>query len=450
MPAKKGKQPAPGKWKYTIGEPPMQLTAYERADRSNRIYTRVWDGSAYRDKLPLLNGGIRDAAGRIDPAKEIEAQAAALARLNEMRSGGAAAAPVKQVGPLTLAAGFETLLHPQKGKYAGGGDHVANITRASRIIVAKLGGNLHWADVRQKDYRALWRAMMNEHVRSGAYGLRWIEVVCEALASAARWLQQEGDIEPGDGEPARGWKTALRKEWQEITKRPAAEAKKPRYTEAESARLFAALPDADPRIRLAVEIGAELRLGQVVTRTKRSDIHPSPDGAEPLWAVQVHGKGKKKGEYVVLTETQRMVLRRMLDVGYLADLEDARARGEITDYYLIPGRLSQTFTTLEDGTTTKRARIGSAKIPLGKTGLAKRFRELERLARVAHQAGRLWYGLRRRQADEADKEDVAPGVKNRLGGWTKTSTREGYLEAGRMEDAVAAADVRKRIRRGDG
>jgi hypothetical protein len=199
----------------------------------------------------------------------------------------------------------------------------------------------------------------------------------------------ERDGEVGEGEPARGWKAAMKREWEEITGQPVRHRQKPLYTPAKLEALWAALPRANPRLRLAVEIGAELRLGQVI-RVRRSDVRPSPDGSEPLWSIRVPGRGKKRGETVVLTEDQRAVLRGALDEGHLA--------------------------------------------------------ELERLAGVASVPGRKWYGVRRRQADAADALDIRPGVKNRVGGWSKTSTREDYLEQGRWEDAVEAAGVRRRIR----
>ena len=60
------------------------------------------------------------------------------------------------------------------------------------------------------------------------------------------------------------------------------------------------------------------------------------------------------------------------------------------------------------------------------------------------------HGIRRGQADAVDAlRDVSASVKNRMGGWTKTSTREGYLEGHRREDAEAAAAVRRKVRPGN-
>jgi hypothetical protein len=453
------KEPAPGAWKYTVGEPPLQVTAHERADRGLRVYTRVWDGRAYSDRRELC-GPIRDDRGRIDPDKEQAARALTIARHRALTSGLAPqeAAPT---GPLTLATGLARVLDPKSGKYPTVDEHVRNVRRAHGIIVTHLGGDVRWSDVRHAHYRKLWRAMAHEHVKSGAFGRRWTEMVCECFGAAARWLQQEGLIEPGEGEPARGWKGAMRKEWGEITGEGAASAKpkKPRLAPAEVAALFTAAPpravrpadvaandeeEADPRVWLALEIGAELRIGQV-RRVRRSHIEAAPDGKEPLYAVDVHGRGKKLGEYVILTEDQRAALRWALEHGYLADLERAYAAGEIADYHLFP---TGHFVTelLPDGRAVKRARLEHGAKPIGRRALADQWARLERLAGVAHLPGRLWYGARRRQADAADEANVSPQAKLGLGGWSKESTREGYLEDDRVKRARAAAEARVLIR----
>jgi hypothetical protein len=120
--------------------------------------------------------------------------------------------------------------------------------------------------------------------------------------------------------------------------------------------------------------------------------------------------------------------------------------GGIVDYYLFPAGHLVT-RTLPDGTAVRRATVASGAAHMTRDGgLRSQWRKVEEVAGVAHVPGRRWYGVRRRQADEGDALDVRPTVKNRLGGWTKDSTRQGYLEAGRHEDAVDAAEARRKIR----
>lgn len=89
---------------------------------------------------------------------------------------------------------------------------------------------------------------------------------------------------------------------------------------------YALFPDAtealltiDPRTELAVELGAELRLGQVL-RAMRSDFDPTSTALAPYGKLRVRGRGKKAGETVVLTAEQRAALDRSL-AGYLSELE---------------------------------------------------------------------------------------------------------------------------------
>lgn len=477
MTARKPKQPKPGEWQYTVGDVPNQLTAYERADRGNDIYTRVWDGERIGSRRKL-RGPIRDDAGKIIPEEETAARTAAEERQEALGRSAAPVVAATPAGPLSLASGFAKVFAPITGKYPADSEHARDVKRAAETVKAILGDDVLFAEIRHAHYRKVWRTMATAHVQRGEYGLRTTEVACETLASAARWLQQESEIEPGEGEPAHGWKKALRKEWESITGRPIGKRHKPRHADREREALFATVHAAlhapetlrspvDPRIALAVELGAELRIGQVGARTRRSDVVPSPDGTEPLWKVVVHGKGTKLGEEVVLTPQQRAALRAVLEWGYLADLEAARVAGELDDFHLFPGgRLYA--ATLPDGRTVmrskavavprerpkrgrqdgpRRQRMYAGQRPLHRRTLAVMWGALEEAAGVTPMPGRRWYGMRRKQADEAEKlEDVRAAVKNRLGGWDSTETREGYLDQGNEADAVEAAEVRQRIR----
>lgn len=442
MPRRNAKGPEPGKWQYQVGEAPHLLTAYERPDKGNAIYTRVWDGRRYRDKKALC-GPIRDGRGQIIPEKEIVAQQLAVRRQGETAAG--VAEEERTGGPLTLAGGFRKLLEKKGGKFPTDTQHRREVVRASEVILKVVGKDKRMDEVKHGDYRAVWRHVMHEHKKSGDYGLRTAEIFCGVLQGAARWLQIEGLLEPGDAMPAPGWRGRMRAEWETITGTPAPEPEKPRYTDAESERLWRALPHADPRAALAMELGAELRLGQVA-RVRRSDILPSQGWR--IGRLRVAGRGKKKGVTIVLTMSQRHALTRALLTGFLAEAEAAFRAGEIEDFYLIAsGKLHR--ATDWRGRTVKRASPKGASRPLERGALGARWAELENLAGVEHVEGRLWYGMRRLQADKADAlEGVSARAKNRMGGWTKTSTREGYLEQANQQDAEEAARARKRIRPG--
>jgi len=437
---RKPRGPKPGDWKYQVGEIPHQLTAYERPDKGNAIYTRVWDGVKYTRKRSLYRP-IRDAKGKVIPEKEIVAQQLAVRRHAELVAG---ADHEDQPGaPLTLAGGFRKLLDPKEGKYPTDSGHRRDVVRASKLVKHVLGADRRMDTIKHRDYRKIWRHIAHAHKSEGSYGPRTAELYCGALQTAARWLQREGYLEPGDAIPAPGWKVEMREDWAQIVGAPIPDQEKLRYTEAESLKLWRAAPKADPRVSLAMEVGAELRLGQV-GRVRRTDIFAT--AAFHLGGLQVHGRGKKRGEKIIFTTAQRHALTAALLWGYLAEAERPFQAGEIDDFYLFPGgRLH----AAEDhrGRRVLRVQAEGAARPISRRALARQWEKLEELAGVEHVPGRLWYGMRRHQADRVEAlEGVKARVKNRMGGWTKTSTREGYLEGANMQDAEEAAEARKLVR----
>lgn len=439
MPRKKG--PKPGAWKYSVGDVPLQLTAYERKDRGYAVWTRRWDGKAYSDRKPLC-ASIRDEAGRLDPEREIEAQRATVDRHRAL-SAGLGEQDIPESG-ITLAQGFHRLLDRKTGKYAGDTRWRSDVTAASKIITRVLGPALTMSEIRHAHYRKLWRALAHEHKRDGSHGLRWVEIVVGALQSCSRWLQQEGYIEAGEALPAPGWNAALRNEWVEITGEPLRDPHQPRYTTDEMVRLWRKLPAADPRLEIAVQIGAELRLGQV-QRSMRSDIFPARGFA--IGGVQVHGRGKKRGERVVLTMEQRHVLTWAMTSGVLADLEALYRDGRIKDYPLIPGGFLHRAED-HNGRPVLRADTKRGLVPWTPSPMRKAWARLERMAGVKSLPGRKWYGLRRLQSDRAEDVESDERILNIQGGWTRTETRKRYQEKGRMDLREKAAVVRGKIRPG--
>lgn len=444
----RNRQPEPGDWQFTLGEPPLRLTAYERADRGLAIYCRRWTGRKYVDRRRFRDP-IRTPDGAIDPAAETAVRQELQALLDALK------APLKEepegddsesdgTGPLTLGKGFRRVFNPKRGKYASKTKHVGDSKRYAEVILDTLGRDLEWPGLRPAHYRALWRTLAAAHSQTGAYGHRTAEKIVGLLQSATLWLQEEQMLEPGAGDPPRNWKAALKKEWVEITEAEVPDPQRPRYSLDESARLWAALPHADPRLQLGMEIGAELRLGQL-PRSRRSDV--LRHGVYEIGAVRVHGRGKKHVETVVLTPEQRMFLSRALHSGYLRDLEQAYQCGAIDDYYLLPGgRLLYWQKGVR--LITPVAQMKNANRQLGDTGLRKQWGKLEKLAGVEHVDKRAWYGIRRLQTDRAEDVESDARVLNRLGAWKNTSTRERYQEEGRVEIADRTAAARRKIRPG--
>jgi integrase len=215
------------------------------------------------------------------------------------------------------------------------------------------------------------------------------------------------------------------------------ECHQPRHSVDEVAAIFAALPQGDPRLRLLVELAAELRAGQAV-RGKRSDLHLDHTGGFRLGRFVVHGAGKKHGEVVDLHDELRALVDEVLSTGYLAEAEAAFQRREIEDYFLFPaGKLRRGSVPLERA--TRQA--------LGTTAIRKMFVAVEAIAEVEHVEGRAFYGLRRQATDLAPEFASDARVLNRLSGHLDSATRERvYQEKENRRARARAAETRQRMR----
>jgi hypothetical protein len=212
---------------------------------------------------------------------------------------------------------------------------------------------------------------------------------------------------------------------------------------APDAPLFSVSPyvlDVDPRIELAVELGAEMRLGQV-GEARRSQLDLTAASLTPNGMFTVFGNGKKGGGKLALTAEQRVAVDRAFET-FLADAEAAYDPADPrTDYYLFPsGKLVQGVADVE------RARSA----PLTRDALRKAFHGLERAAGVEHDSGRGWYGLRRVATDAAPGYTSDRRVLDKLGGWAPGSTTREVTYQDRENERLIAetAAVRRAWRTG--
>ena len=204
----------------------------------------------------------------------------------------------------------------------------------------------------------------------------------------------------------------------------------------------------DPRIRLVVELGAALRLGQVC-RTMRSQVDMSalllsPDAEDledgelipALGRVDVQGSGNKQAPGLVLNT----ITRRALDdafLGYLSEFEALYQAGTIEDYPLCPGGRLRRGITAPDGRHSGT--------PAGRDTISTWFHEFEAAAGVERQPGRGWYGLRRVYTDLAPKHTANERTLNTVSG-TSTAMRKRYQEEESVEAQIDAARVTEAIR----
>ena len=463
-------------WTYSYGERPYTVNAYERPERGHQVWIR-WtnaqkSGREKRDKQPLALRVRNSRLGKLDvqlvkAAERAVQQFQAKLLVGADQSGqpvAAAESPTAKPPSLTLKEGFDIALHPSEGKYSA-----TNTRRYEQMLKYRerlLGAvgrppplidpSLPWTSIEAKHVRAMWRRMAARYLETEGreFGLRAAEGIIDALYSVASWLREEDHIPPDAAHPAHHWRKRLKEEWAQRTGEHRARPNRPRHSEEEYRRIFAALgdPRVDPRIRLAIELAAECRTGQVLRCTRTmlvltgvgpAEYESVPSGA--LGQIEIPGAGKKHGEVVVFTPEQRRAVDDALS-GYLANYEAAWLAGDLKDYCLFPGSRMRMLDRT-GRRWTRRVRL-SAK-PLSRDGARAAFQELERIARVPYVRGRGWYGLRRIAADMAETETTDDRVKDRLGGWQDSETRKQiYQDRETDRLRVEAAGVRRRMRLG--
>jgi len=335
--------------------------------------------------------------------------------------------------PLTLAEGVALAFDGERGLYPGQTRHAKQAKTMAEQAVSILEAHLTWADLTPGTILYLVRMLAKES--TSGEGARSAEYMCVVLYAVAAWLRGEGKIPESAALPRPGWKAKLKEEWRVSTGRRV-ESQQPRHTVDEVAAIFAALTEGDPRLRLLVELAAELRAGQAV-RARRTDLQLA-GGGFGLGRFVVHGAGKKHGEVVDLHPELRELVDEVLSTGYLADAEAAYRRGEIEDYFLFPaGRLHRGMARVERATVQ----------PLGPTAIRKMFVAVERIAGVEHVEGRAFYGLRRQATDLAPEFASDARVLNKLSGHLDSATRERiYQEKENQKVRARAAETRRSMR----
>jgi integrase len=188
-------------------------------------------------------------------------------------------------------------------------------------------------------------------------------------------------------------------------------------------------------LHLALELGAELRLGQVI-RARRPDLNLEHK------TFTVYGKGHKQGEKVHLTEGQLRVVKYYLTTGYLRFLEESMA-----DYPLFPsGELRGWLVKGEPGIPYASKR-SAEKGSVGRDALDEWFHNAERLAGVPVIKGRAAYGLKRRSVDKAKEEGISREGMQHLGGWSDTQMPDKiYADQNADYSRDEARDIRAKIR----
>jgi hypothetical protein len=445
-------------WQYSKGDYATTVTAIERVDRGRTIEVRWWVASLKRFQKKSLRFGIRDERGVIVAEREQEAVRQTQAIYDSLMAGRSPLdASRSGDAPLTLQEGFDLATAVPTGLYVIESEHLRDMRRAARDVVATIGrtarGELRtWDSVNNSAARELWLGLAKRYKAEKLGGPAWTERCVVALIQVSQWLVAEERATRGLV-MKKQWRDQFRREWEQFTG-TRIEKSTPRHSEAEIRRLFATLDNekVDPRIALALELGAEARLGQV-RRLMRSHVDLSEVGAFKLGRVIVHGSGKKLGVVRDLTPEERLAIDRAL-AGYLRDLEELYQDHLRQDYPMFPaGRLcydiapSRMPRKATQQRSVRRAKVSISDSPMDDRTLNDHFHELERLAKVDVIPGRGWYGIRRRATDVYEDYEKDERVLNDQTGHKKSETRrEVYQEREREVIRARSAETRRYVR----
>ncbi len=386
-------------WSYSVGQVPYKVTALELPTRGHRLYLRWradgnWRSESLKQVLRFANGRIRKEVERW-AIQQAEAKHAALVaglpQVERVRSA-----------PLTIAQASALIQHRDRGQYPVDTPHRREVLRALLDVARIWGPERTFASVTKADIRELGRRRARELREAGHTGVRGAEVTIGRLLAVAQWLRDEGHIEEGQCRAESEWKKKLRAELE------APDPARPRYTLEEMRALITKAPTIDPRYGLLLNLGAELRLGQV-RRRRRSDLDLEAE------TFTVRGKGKKRGAVILLTTGQLAAVTACLTTGYLRDLERT---GQ--DYPLFPqGQLAG-----------GRSGEGVAKLsqlhaePIDRSAILEWHRKNEVACEIEHLPGRGPYGIRRQAVDAAVEGGASREELKEIGGWTDTQVPE--------------------------
>jgi len=228
------------------------------------------------------------------------------------------------------------------------------------------------------------------------------------------------------------WEKTIRETWSKRHGVSVTRPRRPRYSEHEAIRLLQHLDEAEPRLRLAIELTLGYRVEQVTRRATRKSLLEG--GAFGLQLVFLDQKSMREIKIDLSPRQQRALREAWAPGGVLNELEHAYQHGHLEDYYLVPsGRLRNGVAQ----------RHGAAS-PY--TDLLKRLRELETIAGVPHETRRAFHGLRRTVARLVNRETEDDTLRDLAQGWTPGSgARELYDDALEDEEQLAlAAQARAR------
>lgn len=434
---------------WVVRNEPFKFVAFERARAGSSqppiVNVRWWLPEEERFAKRSLGLRVRDEDGKLDSDKIAAMLKLAGKKAQRIVDGkpwdekSEAQNAETEVDGLTLTEGFRLAL---ENKYTRKTNHRREVERVARDVKAIFGADATWdavdedvietvveklAAVNRGDER--WVVQGTEpdpknpdddrEPRYRTVGWSWGRMILSVLFTVGRWLEEKKKIPRGTCYLPYRWKKDLRKAWKKETGQ-STRKKKPRHSDRELAKLFRAASDAHPLAELGLELGSNLRDGQV-SRSKRSNLDLAPVGAFECGTFEVVGPENKPGAFNDLTPEQRAVIDKLIAPdGLLGLLEAAYQAGEISDYSLFP----QNALSYPDGQVPADA----GEKPVDPRTMIRHFHDLEEIAGVTHVPGRAWYGVRRRMTDIKPRYTDDDRVLNASGGWRDTRSREDYQQ----------------------
>jgi hypothetical protein len=461
-------------WTDSEGILPHKVIVEQNPVRGYRLQLRWWKpspipkqkGQWRKESLKVTLGDLvaervkQDLTPRraLEEAKEW-ARAKARAKVEQLKAGteGAPASAAAPTRPLTLGETAAVITDRDTGRYHAKKPHQREVLKSRAVAPPVLGAGTPWAAIDDAMLTTVWRrkiqAAEGKSTRDGrpVDGLRPAEIVIRDLLAIANWLRSKAPAAHRIPLTAcvapLHWRDELRKDWMEIRGRTELpKPRRPRHTNDETQRIRRAARGVDPRLWLLLEVGAELRAGQV-ERCRRSHLSLDGDGQ-----LEVPGSGRKGGAVVLFTAGQRAAVDACLgyadpSAGYLRKLEAAYVAGEIPDYPLFPGgQLAESRTAGDPHAVVERH---AAARPITRDTMMELFHLAEDAADppVPRVKGRAFYGGRRSGVDEFKKRRGSREALEQFGGWSDSTIPDQiYADEEAQYAREEARDIRARVR----
>lgn len=434
-------------WSYSAGDRPYTVRVAERPAKRGMVYA-YWHPRGADIPVNASTGlRLRDSNGRI--VEKRRAACVALAhRLSDAHAAGASSDELRGMlktrgearpvaAPLTLRAVLEDVygptfrgLTPQQAAEQARAprpdgrawtEHRRDDRNNADLVLACLGDR-PWAMLSEAWYRELWQAYAQRLLSTSksVSGQRQVQKLVRVLSRAVRRMHREGHrlVLPD----ARDLAEDIAREWPQELPAPQSIGRQRlrlRYLDWEVGAIFRTLENAayadkiDPRLRAALMVGAERRLGQVL-RCRWRDLQKAGDPNAFITVLWVPGSGRKHSGPVLLNGREHDLLVGLAKKGGSVDdpiFQGARG-GMLSPGLLVPA-----------------------------------YQELEKLAGVPHRAGRGWYGLRRSLIDLARSVDRGLSRDNPLvGSALALDMISGHVPAG-MREGVYLDQANPRILR---